>query len=141
MYEDNSMEGAYRKKEREAQRVMKEKKRREDSMEALNKEFDDEVYKIREIQNNLQARQSIMARLAVELYSCILIQSRWRVYSAKVVLHRLKSKRFVLDWFRYYLKYRWPRRRAAAYIIKFYRHRNESWMNCDKRVLNTTRLP
>ena len=123
MYEDNSMEGARRKKEREAQRVMKERKRREESMEELNKEFDEEVYRIRKIQNNLRTRQSIMARLAVELYSCVLIQSHWRIYLAKTMLHRLRSKRFFTDWFRYCTRYRWPRRKAAARIVKFYRYR------------------
>ena len=92
-------------------------------MEELNKEFDEEVYRIRKIQNNLRTRQSIMARLAVELYSCVLIQSHWRIYLAKIVLHRLRSKRFITDWFRYCIKYRWPRRKAAARIIKFYRYR------------------
>ena len=103
--------------------IQKEKQRREKSMDSLNAEFDKEVYKIREMQRSLQARQKIMARLAVELYSCILIQSRFRSFLAMRLLHRLRSKRFLLDWLKFHLCYRWPRRRAAAHIIRFYRSR------------------
>jgi hypothetical protein len=120
------MAAAIRQQHREDERVAKVKQKREESMAALNMEFDEEVRAIRDIQRGLQFKQKVMARLVLELFSSIVIESAWRKYVAKKKLLLLKAKRLIKDWFRYFHHYRIPRRRAAARLVPWYRYRRSA---------------
>jgi hypothetical protein len=110
---DNSLDNATRiKKKSEVQ-----EKRRVSQTNRVDKAFEAESRRVKKLQQQLASRQKTMAILAIEKYSCICIQTRYRIWRAKCVLHRLKTQRFIKAWilFKFYLR---RRRRAAKIITK-----------------------
>ena len=91
-------------------------KRKQDANIKINRIFEKQTKKIRDIQNSLAKRQNIMALEALHKYSAYKIQCIWRSHLAQKVLYCLRLERFVKDWylFRRYMKVRY---RCARYIV------------------------
>lgn len=102
-------------------------KKKESNHSRINKVFEKQTKKIREIQNSLAKRQNIMALEALHKYSAYKIQGIWRSFLAQKVLHGLRQERFIKGWYRFrrYMKVRYKAARDIVYRIQEYIRRKK----------------
>lgn len=117
VWQDNSMAAMTRKRTKEQVNM----KRRANQVERLNNNFNQEVEIIKKIQQDLILKQKSMADIVIKKYSAIMIQSFYRRYKSRVLLHKLKCRRFIKTWV-YYRCVAKKRLRARKVIIKQYRN-------------------
>ena len=117
VWRDNSMAAMTRRKTKDQVNM----KRRANQIDRINNNFNQEVEIIRKLQQDLTMKQKSMADIVIKKYSAIIIQSFYRRYKSRAVLHRLKCKRLVREWF-YYRCVTKKRRHARMVIIKQYRN-------------------
>ena len=121
-YRDTSMEKAQRIKHKAEEEHSARIAEREKSNLIALREFDAEVEYIRQLQAKTNARQKVMAQLALELFSALTVQKAWRQHLARLELHVRKCARFLVNWTRYWVLYRKPRVTAVRIIQKSFRN-------------------